>query len=353
MGMRFGVIGAGKIGQLRMATIKAHPSLDLVAVFDQSKDAVERAVAGTSAKPCMDLRAFLDSGLDAVVVATPAFVHQDLCVAAFEAGAHVLCEKPLSNTVEGAAAIVTAARKAGRILALGFNLRFYPMVKFARKAVNDGLIGNVTHIRVYGGHDGIHKFHADWEYKMPQSGGGAMMDIGIHMTDLARYFLGEITTVYGSMSESVWHIDGSEDNAIAIFKNPQGIVASYETTWSEWKGYKSHVEIYGDNGMVRAAYAPMSNLLVANTTRGKLRKVRKFYPEVILREKLRGWKTTAFLSFQEELADFLKMIDGDYDVALADGHAGLRSIEVSEAVRLSSRSGQPVDLPDIGNMYGS
>jgi predicted dehydrogenase len=351
--MRFGVIGAGKIGGLRIATIKAHPSLDLVSVYDQSKEAVERAIAGTNAKPCTDLKAFLDSRLDAVVVATPPHVHRELCVAAFAAGLHVLCEKPLANSVEGAAAIVAAANKAGRILALGFNLRYYPMVKFARKAVDDGVIGNVTHIRVFGGHDGLHKFHSDWEYKMPESGGGAMMDIGIHMTDLARYFLREITTVYGCMSESVWHVDGSEDNAIAVFKSPEGIVASYQTTWSEWKGYKSHVEVYGDNGMVRAAYAPMSNLLIANTTKGKLHKVRKSYPEIILREKLQGWQTTAFLSFQEELVDFLKMVNGDYRVALADGHAGLRSIEVSEAVRLSSRSGQPVDLPNIGNMYGS
>jgi len=216
-----------------------------------------------------------------------------------------------------------------------------------------GAIGNVTHIRVFGGHDGLHKFVDDWEYKMPESGGGAMMDIGIHMTDLARYFLGEITTVYGCMSESVWHVDGSEDNAIAIFKNPEGIVASYQTTWSEWKGYKSHVEIYGDNGMVRAAYAPMENLLIANTTRGELRKVRKLYPDIILREKLKGWKTTALLSFQEELDDFLKMVAGDYRVALADGHAGLRSVEVSDAVRTSSRSGQPVELSNIGNMYAS
>jgi predicted dehydrogenase len=79
--------------------------------------------------------------------------------------------------------------------------------------------------------------------------------------------------------------------------------------------------------------------------------VRKFYPEIILREKLKGWQTTALLSFQEELADFVKMIGGDYRVTLADGHAGLRSIEVSEAVRSSSRTGQPVELPNIGNMY--
>ena len=77
------------------------------------------------------------------------------------------------------------------------------------------------------------------------------------------------------------------------------------------------------------------------------------YPDIILREKLKGWKTTALLSFQEELDDFLKMVAGDYRVALADGHAGLRSVEVSDAVRTSSRSGQPVELSNIGNMYAS
>ena len=71
--MRFGVIGAGKIGRLRIATIKAHRSLDLVAVYDQSKEAAESAVAGTGAKACPDRTTLLDSGLDAVIVvdATP------------------------------------------------------------------------------------------------------------------------------------------------------------------------------------------------------------------------------------------------------------------------------------------
>ena len=86
MRMRFGVIGAGKIGRLRIATIKANPSVDLVSVYDQSKEAVERAIAGSNAKHCTDLETFLDSGLDAVVVATPPHVHRELCLAAFATG---------------------------------------------------------------------------------------------------------------------------------------------------------------------------------------------------------------------------------------------------------------------------
>ena len=61
------------------------------------------------------------------------------------------------------------------------------------------------------------------------------MDVGIHMTDIARYLLGDITEVYGVTSEAVWQVPGSEDNALAIFKNPQGIPAFYQATWSEWR----------------------------------------------------------------------------------------------------------------------
>ena len=286
-----------------------------------------------------------------MIVSTPPHLHEEACVAAFKAGAHVLCEKPLSNSVAGARAIVDAAVAASRRLAVGFNLRYYPFVTFVREAVDRGDIGTIDHIRVFGGHNGLHNFSADWQYKMPHSGGGAMMDLGIHMTDLARYFMGEITSVYGVMTENVWRVQGSEDNAMAIFRNPEGLTATYHTTWTEWKGYKSYIEVYGDKGMVRGAYAPMQNLLIAKgAPDGAARKVSKRYPGIILREKFKSWQVTCLISFKDELRDFLKVIAGDVRVPLADGHAGLRAIEVAAAVRESTRTGQAVSLPNIGNM---
>ncbi len=289
--------------------------------------------------------------MDAVIVSTPPNLHEEACVAAFAKGAHVLCEKPLSNTVEGGQRIVDAAVAADRILAVGFNLRYYPFVSFARAAVDRGDIGKIDHVRIFGGHNGLHNFSADWQYKMPHSGGGAMMDIGIHMTDLARYFLGEIISVYGVMTENIWHVDGSEDNAMAIFKNPDGLAATYHATWAEWKGYKSIVEIYGDRGMVRGAYAPMQSLLITKErTDGPAKKVRKFYPEIMIREKLKTWQSTCLISFKEELKDFQQMVKGNYKVALADGHAGLRALEAAQAVRRSTETGQAITLKNIGNM---
>ena len=96
--------------------------------------------------------------------------------------------------------------------------------------------------------------------------------------------------------------------------------------------------------MVRAAYAPMYNLLVTQARPGAPRRRQvKRYPGIIVREKLRGWQSTTLLTFEEELADFLRMIDGA-TVPLADGLAGLRAVEIANAVYESNASGRPVLL---------
>jgi predicted dehydrogenase len=349
--MRIGVVGAGVIGQLRARSIREHPNAKLAAVMDVSREAAQRAVADSGGAVLTDLNAFLDTEMDAVVVSSPVHVHEEACLGALARGRHLLCEKPLSNTVESCRRIVDAAIAADRVLAVGFNLRYYPAIKFVKDTIDAGVIGKLDHLRVFGGHEGVPKFRADWQYKAPESGGGAMMDVGIHMTDVARYLLGEITQVYGAMTESVWHIPGSEDNAVAVFRNPEGISASYHATWTEWKGYRFYVEAYGDKGMVRGYYAPMRNMLITQDRPGAPRKTQwRFYPEIMLREKLKSWHSTALLSFKGELDDFIAMIGGDRTRPLADGYAGLRSVEVSDAVRKSTETGEVVRLPAIGRM---
>jgi predicted dehydrogenase len=178
-----------------------------------------------------------------------------------------------------------------------------------------------------------------------------MWDVGIHMTDLARHFMGEITEVYGFASGRVWAVPGSEDNAIAIFRSPEGVGASYQATWTEWNGYRFYIDAYGDRGMVRAAYAPMRNTLVTQPLPGGKRTTRqRYYPWIAVREKLFTWQTTARRSFDKELDDFLALMAGRRDLTIADGHAGLRAIEVADAVRESTVSGLPVRLPALGRM---
>lgn len=348
--MRIGVIGAaGKIGQMRVATVLAEPTAELAAVMDMS---MEKARAHAHGAPAFtDLTEFLSVPMDAVVISTPAHVREPLCMAAFAKGLHVLSEKPLHHTVEGSRRILAAAKAAKRHLGAGFNMRFYPAFAYIREVMDSGRIGEIDHIRIYGGHEGLPKFAFDWEYKSETSGGGALWDVGIHMTDMARFLMGEITEVYGVATEKVWKVKGSEDNAMAIFKSPSGLPAIYQATWTDWKGYKSAVEVYGSHGMVRGAYAPMENtLLTMEKPGGPTTVTRNRYRSIQIREKLRSWKTTALASFQAELAEFILLTEGRTGLRIADGHAALRAVEIAAAVPESSRTGQPVRLQNLGDM---
>ena len=350
MAMRIGVIGAaGKIGQMRVATVLAEPRAELAAVMDMSMEKAREHAHGAPA--FTDLDAFLATPMDAVVISTPAHVREPLCLAAFQAGLHVLSEKPLHHTVEGSARILAAAKAAKRHLGAGFNMRYYPAFSYIRDVMESGRIGEIDHIRIYGGHEGLPKFAFDWEYKAEVSGGGALWDVGIHMTDMARHLMGEITEVYGVATEKVWKVKGSEDNAMAIFKAPSGVSAIYQATWTDWKGYKSAVEVYGSHGMVRGAYAPMENMLITMAEPGGPTTVtRNRYRGIQIREKLRSWKTTALASFQQELAEFIDLTEGKKGLRIADGHAALRAVEIAAAVPESSRTGQPVRLENLGAM---
>ena len=342
---KIAVIGAGVIGKLRCDTVRDNPRTTLVAVVDPEVDRAHAAAAKSGAWVGTDYRRIFDeSSPDAVIVSSPVHLHEEMCVAAFEAGCHVLCEKPLSNSLDSCQRILEKSSETGLTLAVGFNHRYYPSVKFLAEAVQSGKIGTIDHMRVFGGHDGLAGFRADWMFKGPLSGGGAMMDVGIHMTDLVHYLAGEIVEVAAVSSGSVWNVEGSEDNAMAIMRTERGIPVTYQATWTEWKGYEIFVDVYGDKGMVRASYAPMFNLLITQNAPGEERhRVRKFYPEIIVREKLKGWQTTTLGTFVDELRDFVARLNGD-DTPLADGRAGMRAIEVAQAVYRSSREHVTVKL---------
>jgi predicted dehydrogenase len=343
---KVGVVGAGIIGQLRARSVERNSDTVLAGVADPDEAAARRAAGNGGAAVFSDYRALLAAGPpDIAVISTPVHLHEEMAIAALEAGAHVLCEKPLSNSVDSCRRILEAAERRQRVLAVGFNHRYYPSVRFLKKTVDEGRIGTIDHVRVFGGHDGLSNFRADWMYKAPISGGGAMMDVGIHMTDLTRYVMGEIAEVYGVATERIWHVPGSEDNALVIMKSVTGLCAAYQSTWAEWKGYKIFIEAYGDLGMVRASYAPMFNMLVTHERPGGPRRRQSFfYPEIIIREKLRGWQTTTYASFEMELTDLLRRLRGE-SVPLADGWSGLRAVEIAAAVHESTRTGVPVALP--------
>lgn len=347
--MKFGLIGAGGIGKVRAKALANTPGCELFAVTDADPDRA-RALAA-SGRPADQMAVAGDYNqmlamdeIEALIVSTPPQFHEETVIAALESGKHVLCEKPLANTLDACRRMVEASRRTGKTLATGFNHRYFPAVQFVKQTLDSGAIGELDHVRAFAGHTGLDQFSAPWMYDQQVIGGGALMDNGIHIIDLTRYILGDVVEVYGFATSNVWKQGLSEDNGCAILRGANGKYAMLQATWTEWKGYRFYIEAYGSKGMARAYYAPMFSMAVfMNETGGARRRKLNFYPRIMLEEKLIGWQLTTEKAFRQEFADFIRLCAGHQET-IADGFSGFRAVEIANAVYRSARERQPVKL---------
>ncbi len=344
--MRFGLIGAGGIGQIRARAHKLMADCELTAIADVDKERAKAVAPSTQTQIFDDYQKMLASDVvEAVIVSTPPQLHEEIVIAALEAGKHVLCEKPLANSVDACRRIVEAAKRTGKVLTTGFNHRYFPAIQFVKQTLDSGRIGELDHIRAFAGHTGLSEFKSPWMYDKDVMGGGALMDVGIHIIDLTRYLLGDVEEVFGVATCNVWKLDRSEDNGLALLRSPQGKTAVLHATWTEWKGYRFHIEAYGDKGMARAYYAPMMSMAIYQDKPGAPRRRKfNFYPMNIVSEKMYGWQLTTTKTFQQEFNDFIKLCEGRKSNDIADGFAGFRAVEIANAVYRSTEERQAVRL---------
>ena len=345
MRLRIGLIGAGGIGLVRARALARSPDCELAAVADPLRERAELAARSAGARTFPDHGELLAAAeVDALIVSVRPDLHETVVLAGLEAGKHVLCEKPLSNGVASARRMVESARTRGRVLATGFNHRFFPAVQRVKRAVESGEIGELDHVRAYAGHVGLSELPQPWLTDPAVMGGGALMDNGIHVLDLARFVLGEVAQVQGQASERVWRIPGCEDNGFALLRSAEGRIATVHASWTEWRGYRFSLAAYGTHGTAWACYAPMLGMVVRLDRPGGRRRRRiHLYPRVNVMEKVRDWRWTVERTFLEELRAFRRLVEGERGW-IADGFDGFRAVEIAQAVRHSTANGGGVRL---------
>lgn len=345
--MKFGLIGCGEIGSLRAAAIAQLKGSKLAAVADEDHDRALTVSGRYGGEIERDWHVLVRRGdLDAVIVSTPPPLHAEMCIEALERGKHVLCEKPLARNPHECQQILDAAEKGSRVLATGFNYRFYPAIIKARETLDSGIIGELDHVRSYAGHPGGSEFTHPWVHDNSVMGGGALMDNGIHIIDLTRYFLGEVIEVKGYATGNVWKFSGCEDNGFALLKNPLGKVASLQASWSEWRGYRFRIEVYGTSGCVRASYPPMMTQVVrVSEPGGRPRRKMHLFPKLQVVERLRSYRWTGLQSFIKELRAFVQAVGGE-KTPLALGFDGMKSVQIADAVYCATAKGNTVRLND-------
>ena len=327
---RYGIVGCGGIGRLRVRALHRSPNADLAAVCDLD-ETLARASATGDTRVAPDWKALVaDDDIDVVIVSTPPSSHAEIAIAALRAGHHVLVEKPLARSSAECRAIQTEADRAGRSLFVGFNYRFYPSVVRSREWLDAGAIGELDHIRAYAGYPATDLGHA-WLKDPEVMGGGALRDTGIHLLDLVGWFLGGNVTAQGLASDRVWRFDGCEDNGFLLLQSDEGRVASVQASWTEWRGYRFRLELYGTEGCIIVSCFPMiARLVPARKKGGRGGGKRAFFPYTHAMERLRSYTWVVEESFIAEFASIEAALSGRAAV-VASGLDGIRTVELAEA----------------------
>ena len=232
-GLRVGIVGCGLMGRKRALALGGDRAV-AVCDTDPARAAALAAEVGAEAVP--DLDAVLATTPDVVVVSTTHDALTDAACRALGAGAHVLVEKPAARTVEEIDRIVAARDAAGRLVKVGFNHRFHPALARAIGEVRDGAHGEPMYMRARYGHGGRPGYDGEWRAVPEISGGGELMDQGMHLLDLSHWLFGPLTLHSSFLRTSFWDMP-VEDNAVLTLgdEGGDGPWTSFHVSWSEWK----------------------------------------------------------------------------------------------------------------------
>jgi myo-inositol 2-dehydrogenase / D-chiro-inositol 1-dehydrogenase len=249
--MRFGIIGAGRIGKIHGGNVAARADSEVVFVADADPAAGAGLAKATGGKVA-EIDAILASkDVDAVAICSPTDTHANLIERAARAKKAIFCEKPIDLDVDRVRACLEVVKQTGATLMVGFNRRFDPNFSALRKRVAEGAIGALEIVSITS--------RDPWPPPISyiERSGGLFRDMMIHDFDLARFILGEEPVAVSAMGSSL--VDkaigaaGDIDTAVVIMETASGKVAQISNSRRAAYGYDQRVEAHGVDGMVHAA----------------------------------------------------------------------------------------------------
>lgn len=349
--LKIGIIGVGGISQMHIAAYHANPNVELYAFCDIDKKRLEekgKAYGITRLFASAEEMCALPE-LDAVSVCTWNSAHAPCVIAALNAGKHVLCEKPMATDVAQAEEMLRAAERNGKILAMGFVRRFGRDCAFAKDFAEAGALGEVYFAKAkYIRRDGN---PGGWFGDRSRSGGGPLIDLGVHVIDLLRYLMGNPRPLsvsaatfdklgnrsglklsqkgYLSETEESETVNNVEDFATALIRFDNGAVLSVETSFCLNGRDSAEVALYGDKGGI------------------------EFEPKLTLYSEQNGYLVDVSPvpnpaldiddAFRAEIDDFLNAVRTGAPVK-APAEDGVLLMKILESAYESARTGREVEI---------
>lgn len=264
MAIRVGIIGCGKIAQVRhIPEYAANPAVEVYGFYDINQARTEELAKKYGGKAFSSYEELLaDPTIEAVSVCAANHAHAEISIAALKAGKHVLCEKPMAISLEECEAMVAAAKESGKYLMIGQNQRLAKAHSKAKELIEQGAIGKVLTFRTIFGHGGPETWSVDpgknvWFFDKTKAAMGAMADLGIHKTDMIQYVLGTkivktqavLTTL--DKRDATGGLIGVDDNAICIYQMENGVIGTMTASWTYYAAEDNTTVIYGTRGELR------------------------------------------------------------------------------------------------------
>jgi predicted dehydrogenase len=326
--INWGIVGFGQIARDRVAPALA--MLDdarLVAICDPLPEAREKGVAQDDCIGYERLDDMLaDLKVDVIYIASPNALHCEQTIAAAQNGKHVFCEKPMALNVEQCQRMVDACNSAAVKLGIGCMGRFNAYNVEAKRLVANGELGQIRHVR--GWFSFVNEARDNWRYDASISGGGPVMDLGIHLINLLRFILDvPVIEIWATGEYRGYQV---EQTSAALLKLANGITSelgcSYETE------LRASLEIFGEQGSLS-----LESTLFQNEE-GVLQLTKQGKPDVVRVRRVNPYSA--------ELTEMINSIRNGSGIS-TDGQIGLQDIAIAQAWLASIRNGQKIHITGL------
>lgn len=342
--VRIGIIGVGGMGSAHARMLQEIEEVQLTAVADID-EAVARQVGEQYGVPFFtDYQQCIDSGLvDAVLVATPHPSHPEITIYAFDKGLHVLCEKPMAIHPLEADRMVEAAKRAGKVFSVMFQMRTERPYRLARQAVEQGVVGELMRTELVSAWYRNQAYYdsADWRATWTGEGGGVLVNQAPHLLDMFCWLAG-LPAKVSAVTRTRLHDIEVEDEAFALLEYPNGAHGYLYTTTNEAPGTQ-RIEIVGDRGKIVVQNGQLSIHRLEPSLREFTRTSTDMWagPEAHPVELEVGEMPTGHAQITRNFARAI--LYGE--PLLAPGEEGIWNVELASAIILSSKRGKTVSLP--------
>ncbi len=250
--VRVGLIGLGKMGISHLAIIKAHPDVELAAICDSTRYALDVLNKYTGIKCHTDYRKMIDEEkLDCVFVATPSKAHAGMVKYALEHNLHVFCEKPFVLDPVAGLELIEIAKQRQRVTQVGYHYRFVGAFREAKRLLDAGALGRIHHARAEAyGPVVLRPSGGTWRTAKSE-GGGCLYDYACHAIDLVHYLIGTPSAVGGTVLGKLFSRD-VEDEVYSTLFFPDGVTCQLAANWSDesYRRMTTRLTVWGSNGRI-------------------------------------------------------------------------------------------------------